>query len=188
VDSAPDGWAVFRSGSTTVQAQPLAARERSVPNARAPRAKSRVRDALVPVGPAGTGAAKSDRRPSSIDRKTKSDPGWAFIGLIDGGRPRSTQTTGPTSRGTTGFVPRRRLLGGLLRGTLCTVLGLGAQQAAAQSCTRSRDCPKGGVCAQPLCRQVSRSVHLQTRARRRRVPGDMLLLEEDRRRRRLRAV
>jgi hypothetical protein len=71
--------------------------------------------------------------------------------LIDGGHPRSTQTTGPTSRGTTRIVPRRRLLGGLLGGTLSPVLGLGAQQAAAQSCTRSRDCPKGGVCARNLC-------------------------------------
>ena len=48
-------------------------------------------------------------------------------------------------------LPRRRLLGGLATGALAPMLGLGGQEASAQSCRRSRQCGKGEACVHRLC-------------------------------------
>jgi hypothetical protein len=50
-------------------------------------------------------------------------------------------------------VPRRRVLGGLVVGALSTLLGHGARDASATLllCKRTRNCPKGKVCANKVC-------------------------------------
>jgi len=48
-------------------------------------------------------------------------------------------------------LPRRRVLGGLIAGTLGTLLGLGGREASAVACQRSSDCLSGQVCVHNVC-------------------------------------
>ena len=48
-------------------------------------------------------------------------------------------------------TPRRRVLGGLVAGALAPLLGLSRQEASAQTCQRSGDCPGDQICKNNTC-------------------------------------
>ena len=48
-------------------------------------------------------------------------------------------------------LPRRRVLGGLVAGTLAPLLGLAGRVASAQTCRRSRQCGRGQTCVHHTC-------------------------------------
>lgn len=50
-----------------------------------------------------------------------------------------------------GSLPRRLLLGGLATGTLGTLLGVAARDAAATSCHKSHDCSGKKICKNHVC-------------------------------------